>query len=114
MQIALYFFAFALLIGVGADLVLEDGTALKADAESPEPAVSTSGTATGGQTAAGREVRLERLRPREIERAMQTCPVLFQPLGTIEWHGLHNIAGLDAVKAHHLCVRVRGGVIGGA
>jgi len=52
-----------------------------------------------------REVRLERLRPREIEQAMHACPVLFQPLGTIEWHGLHNIAGLDAVKAHHLCVR---------
>ncbi len=54
---------------------------------------------------APREVRLERLRPREIESAMQACPTLFQPLGTIEWHGLHNIAGLDAVKAHHLCVR---------
>lgn len=58
-----------------------------------------------------REVRLERLRPREIEQAMASCPVLFQPLGTIEWHGLHNIVGLDAVKAHHLCVRAaqRGG-----
>ena len=58
-----------------------------------------------------REVRLERLRPREIEQAMAACPVLFQPLGTIEWHGRHNIAGLDAVKAHHLCVRAaqRGG-----
>jgi hypothetical protein len=59
----------------------------------------------------GREVRLERLRPREIEQAMQACPVLYQPLGTVEWHGLHNIVGLDAVKAHHLCVRAarRGG-----
>lgn len=58
-----------------------------------------------------REVRLERLRPQEIEQAMQACPVLFQPLGTIEWHGLHNLVGLDAVKAHHLCVRAaqRGG-----
>lgn len=59
----------------------------------------------------GREVRLERLRPREIEQAMEACPVLYQPLGTVEWHGLHNIVGLDAVKAHHLCVRAarRGG-----
>ncbi|MCX8038560.1 MAG: creatininase family protein [Candidatus Sumerlaeia bacterium] len=58
-----------------------------------------------------REVRLERLRPREIEQAMAACPTLFQPLGTIEWHGLHNIVGLDAVKAHHLCVAAarRGG-----
>ena len=54
---------------------------------------------------AAREVRLEHLRPREIEEAMRACPVLFLPLGTIEWHGLHNVVGLDAVKAHLLCVR---------
>ncbi len=52
-----------------------------------------------------KEVRLEYLRPREIEKAMESCPVLFQPLGTIEWHGRHNIVGLDAVKAHILCIR---------
>ena len=42
---------------------------------------------------------------------MQACGTLFQPLGTIEWHGLHNIVGLDAIKAHHLCMRAaeRGG-----
>lgn len=51
------------------------------------------------------EVRLERMRPREIDAAMAACPVLFQPLGTVEWHGLHNIVGLDAVKAHLLCIR---------
>ena len=63
---------------------------------------------------APREVRLERMRPREIEEAMGACPVLFQPIGTIEWHGLHNMVGLDAVKAHHLCVRAAqraGGVV---
>lgn len=61
--------------------------------------------------ATAREVRLERMRPAEIDRAMAACPVLFQPLGTIEWHGVHNLVGLDAVKAHHLCVRaaLRGG-----
>jgi len=78
----------------------------------PQPQVAPTTTpATAGRIAPDREVRLERLRPREIEQAMQTCPVLFQPLGTIEWHGLHNIAGLDAVKAHHLCVSAarRGG-----
>jgi creatinine amidohydrolase len=60
---------------------------------------------------AAREVRLERLHPQEIDQALQSCPTLFQPLGTIEWHGLHNIVGLDAIKAHHLCVRAaeRGG-----
>jgi creatinine amidohydrolase len=53
----------------------------------------------------GREVRLEHLRPREIDEAMRDCPTLFQPLGTIEWHGLHNVVGVDALKAHALCVQ---------
>jgi len=60
---------------------------------------------------AEREVRLEFLRPREIDQAQADCPTIFQPLGTIEWHGVHNVVGLDAVKAHALCVRAaqRGG-----
>jgi creatinine amidohydrolase len=51
------------------------------------------------------EVRIEFLRPAEVERAQERCPTLFLPLGTIEWHGRHNVLGLDAVKAHALCVR---------
>lgn len=51
------------------------------------------------------EVRLEYLMPREVESAMAACPTLYLPLGTIEWHGLHNVVGLDAVKAHELCIR---------
>lgn len=60
---------------------------------------------------AGREVRLERMRPAEIEAAAKACGTLFLPLGTIEWHGFHNTVGVDAVKAHDLCVRAaqRGG-----
>ncbi|OHB78037.1 MAG: hypothetical protein A2Z25_05090 [Planctomycetes bacterium RBG_16_55_9] len=53
----------------------------------------------------GREVRLEFLRPKEIEEAQSARPTIFQPLGTIEWHGVHNIVGVDSVKAHALCVR---------
>jgi creatinine amidohydrolase len=57
------------------------------------------------------EVRLEFLRPKELEEAQAACPTIFQPLGTIEWHGVHNVVGVDAVKAHALCVRAaqRGG-----
>jgi len=51
------------------------------------------------------EVRLEHLRPREIEQAMERCPLLFMPLGTIEWHGRHNVVGLDTLKAYELCIR---------
>jgi len=54
---------------------------------------------------AHREVRLEFLRPRELKDAQAACPTIFQPLGTIEWHGAHNVVGVDSVKAHALCVR---------
>ncbi len=86
----------------GATLRNAQADAISATEQAPEKQPAEKAT---------REVRLDRLRPREIEQAMTNCPVLFQPLGTIEWHGRHNIVGLDAVKAHHLCVRAaqRGG-----
>ncbi len=52
-----------------------------------------------------REVRLEFLRPKEINEAQAVCPTIFQPLGTIEWHGVHNVVGVDSLKAHALCIR---------
>ena len=60
------------------------------------------------------EVRLEYLHPREIDQRKEACPVIYLPIGTIEWHGLHNIVGLDALKAHMLCIRAAqeyGGVV---
>ncbi len=54
---------------------------------------------------AAREVQYERLRPRQIIAAREACPVAYIPLGTIEWHGLHNPVGLDAIKAQALAVR---------
>ncbi len=60
------------------------------------------------------EVRIEYLRPAQIERAQETCPTIFLPIGTIEWHGLHNVTGVDSLKAHELCVqaaRMGGGVV---
>ena len=70
--------------------------------------------AGGADAVDRREVRLEFLRPKEIEKAQAACPTIFQPLGTIEWHGVHNVVGVDAVKAHGLCVRAArqgGGVV---
>lgn len=57
------------------------------------------------------EVRLEHMMPAEIGAAREACPTLFLPLGTIEWHGVHSVAGVDALKAHELCARAaqRGG-----
>lgn len=75
---------------------------------------SQSGTARDAEVGSRREVRLEFLRPREIEEARAACSTVFQPLGTVEWHGVHNVVGVDAVKAHALCVRAArkgGGVV---
>jgi creatinine amidohydrolase len=78
------------------------------------------GSLAGGQetdssdASASKEVRLEFLRPKELEEAQAACATIFQPLGTIEWHGVHNVVGVDAVKAHALCVRAaqaHGGVV---
>ena len=59
------------------------------------------------------EYRLEWLQPADIEAARKVCPTLLAPLGTVEWHGLHNVAGLDAVKAHALCLRAAERIGGG-
>jgi creatinine amidohydrolase len=77
---------------------------------------SLFGTSLNGQEQkeAQREVRLEFLRPKELEEAQAKCATIFQPLGTIEWHGVHNVVGVDALKAHALCVRAAqksGGVV---
>jgi creatinine amidohydrolase len=50
------------------------------------------------------EVRLEFMRPEEIEAAKQRCPAIYVPFGSIEWHGYHNVVGLDALKAHEQLV----------
>lgn len=60
------------------------------------------------------EVRYEYMAPHQADAAQAQCPTLFLPLGTVEWHGLQNILGLDALKAHELCVRAAkagGGIV---
>lgn len=60
-------------------------------------------------------VQWERMLPVEFREAMAALPVVFLPLGTVEWHGEHNALGLDSLKAHALCVaaaqRAGGGVV---
>ncbi len=81
------------------------------DSSSPSPAAPLR---VGADMVGQREVRLEFLHPKELEEARAACGTIFQPLGTIEWHGVHNVLGLDAVKAHALCLRTArkgGGVV---
>jgi len=49
-------------------------------------------------------VQYELMLPFELEAALERCPTAIVPIGTLEWHGRQNALGLDAVKAHALCV----------
>ncbi|MCC6445159.1 MAG: creatininase family protein [Armatimonadetes bacterium] len=70
---------------------------------------------TAGQGEAKEKRQWERMLPAEFRAAVDALPVVFLPLGTVEWHGEHNALGLDALKAHALCVmaarRAGGGVV---
>ena len=55
-----------------------------------------------------REVRFEEMFPWEIAAAMAEAPLCYLPLGTLERHGEHAAVGLDAPKAHAVCVSEAG------
>ena len=60
------------------------------------------------------EVRALYLRPGELLSIQDKCPIAFQPLGTLEWHGRHNPIGCDSIKAEQLCIETAkrlGGVV---
>ena len=50
------------------------------------------------------EVRAELMLPWQLRAAMAARPVVYIPLGTIEWHGEHLPVGLDALTAHGICL----------
>ncbi len=59
-------------------------------------------------------VQYELMTPGEIVAARERCPVVFVPLGPLEWHGPHLPLGTDGLVAHHLAVRaarITGGVV---
>ena len=51
-----------------------------------------------------RAPRYELMRPGEIENERRKTPVVYIPWGSLEWHGVHNCIGVDALKAHALCI----------
>ena len=60
------------------------------------------------------ERQLERLRPRQIVALRDECPLIYIPVGTIEWHERHMPVGTDGFTAHGFSVRaaaVTGGVV---
>ena len=59
-------------------------------------------------------VQWERMLPAEFQLAFEKLPVVFLPLGTVEWHGEYNALGLAALKAHALCIgaaKKSGGIV---
>jgi creatinine amidohydrolase len=50
-------------------------------------------------------VRLGQLLPFQIRGRLAENPLVFIPLGTIEWHSEHLPVGLDALTAQGLCLR---------
>ncbi len=60
------------------------------------------------------DVQMQLMRPGQIEAAGRAFPVVYVPLGTIEWHGPHLPVGCDALKAHGIlvkCAEKHGGVV---
>jgi creatinine amidohydrolase len=60
------------------------------------------------------EVRWERMFPDQLEAALAACPVVYFAYGLCEPHRPHNAVGLDALKAHAICVQAaqrHGGIV---
>ena len=60
------------------------------------------------------KVQAEYLRPGELREAIAKRPVVYVPLGTLEWHCEHLPVGLDALTAHGICLHAAaqdGGVV---
>lgn len=60
------------------------------------------------------EICIEKMRPAQIAACRERADVAFLPLGAIEWHGVHNPQGVDAIKSHHICCHAARHLGGGA
>lgn len=61
-----------------------------------------------------RQVQVEYLSPAELDAALADAPIVYLPLGTIEFHSSHLPVGLDALTAQGLCIdaaRRTGGLV---
>ena len=59
-------------------------------------------------------VQYELLRPAEVKVRREQCPVVYLPVGSLEWHGVQNPLGTDGLKAHTICCEAAlryGGVV---
>jgi len=61
-----------------------------------------------------RHVRAELMRPEQLRRCREQADIAFLPLGSIEWHGLQNPIGVDALASYHVCCLAADKLGGGA
>jgi creatinine amidohydrolase len=62
----------------------------------------------------GRMLHYADATPRDLQEMLEAAPVAYVPLGALEWHGPHNVLGLDGIKASSICERtasITGGVV---
>ena len=62
-----------------------------------------------------REIRFECLRPGQLNEERKRCPLVFVPIGPLEYHGPHLPVGMDAINATQCaleaCKRLGKGVV---
>lgn len=62
-----------------------------------------------------REIRFEYLRPAQLNEEMARCPLVFLPVGPLEYHGPHLPVGMDPINATQCaletCSRLGRGVV---
>ena len=51
-----------------------------------------------------REVRLQWLRPDEVVAERERVPIVYLPIGPLEWHGPHLPLGTDPLQAEHIAL----------
>jgi creatinine amidohydrolase len=50
-------------------------------------------------------LRYEQAFPQELEEVLVKAPIAYIPIGPLEYHDAHLPYGLDAMKAHAICLR---------
>jgi creatinine amidohydrolase len=59
-------------------------------------------------------VEYQYMLPYQFEARMEECPLVYVPVGSLEWHGEHMALGNDSIKIHALCceaARLGGGIV---
>lgn len=49
------------------------------------------------------KTRYEEMFPEEFKASLVANPIAYLPLGSMEYHGYHNVLGLDSLKAWKIC-----------